>query len=360
MTGLAIETLIMAIDSSSSWTTPFRGRLVQVAFVLFIIKILGTKNNVKEWIWIAALLGIGMISYLTCREELVIRALAFVLASKGINTKRAVQIIFYTILTSTIIIVVLALTGVCGQVYEVRHFGRGMEEIRYNLGFNHANNVHDMLWVISLLYIMLRQKRYCFWEMLAISAANVGLYSLTVSRTGFIVTELIVTGCFIVNLLDYKLVKLSVHIMTLVLLGLSVGMTLWCARYMPYLYPSLKKIDGILTGRLEMVFERAQLINWEIMPMSFNSPDVDNGFAFIGYSYGYIILALLIISIIWLANRLYTNHQTDAEILLLSVIFVIYMETTFIINVSLVCNILLVLLIVYGMNNGTDNNNVIL
>lgn len=354
--GLCIELIVLCTDNCSSWTIPYRGRLVQLAFGLFCIKICTTKYSYLQWISMILLGIIGVISYCTTTEELVIRSIVFVFASKDVDVKNIIKIILIGTIASSIIIVLLALMGVCGQVADIRHYGRGIEEVRYNLGFNHANNVQDTLWMILLLTVMLRKDKFNWVDAIGWSMANIALYGLTVSRTGFIAIELVVVGCLISNYGSRKLYNIIVPISVVACTTVSIFLTILSAKYSIYDSKIEAFLDPILTGRLEMVSERTDLRNWSLLPLGYNSAEVDNGFAFVGYSYGYVILTLLIAVIFILIWKMYKNHEIKAEVLLLSVVLVIFMESSFIFNVSMICNMLLILVIVYWINGDLSLN----
>lgn len=351
---LLIELIVMVTDNCASWTIPYRGRLVQIAFILFVMKICTTTYGVKQYAVIALLGLIGIISYLTCREELVIRAVVFVIAGKDVEVKQVIKVLLLGTIISSVIIAMLSLFGICGQVVDLRHYGRGIEEARYNLGFSHANNVQDTLWMILVYVIIIRGQKFKILDAVVWSVVNLSLYCLTLSRTGVIVCELVVIGCMFANYNSYKYYKTFILLSVLFTTGICVFLTLWSAKLSIHESRLEAFLDPFLTGRLEMVSERTDLRTWRLLPLEYNSAEVDNGFAYIGYSYGYLILLILILVIISLAYKLYKNDEAKAGILLLSVVLVIFMESTFIFNVSMICNVLLILWIVYGVNSGVD------
>ena len=154
--GIMLELLVMVTDNAANFTIPYRGRLTHVAFLLFCIKILFTKYKVKEWLTLISLTFIACISYLTCDDEYVIRVIAFLFAAKGIELDRIFRVILVSVLVSTLVIATLSFFDISGSLMETRHFGRGDVETRYMFGFNHANNVHDILWFMFSLIIMIK------------------------------------------------------------------------------------------------------------------------------------------------------------------------------------------------------------
>jgi len=353
--GLFLEILVMITDNCASWTIPYRGRIVQLAFVLFCIKICTTRYSIKQWLVIIILGILGAVSYLTCGEELVIRAIIFVVAAKDIDVKVCIKFLLYSTLISTIIIMALSMLGICGQVVDIRDYGRGVVEARYQLGFNHANNVQDTLWMLIMLYAIIKGCRFKIYDAVILTIVNIGLYMLTISRTGVIASELVIIGCFIANNVCNNIFAKLVNVFTIVITLFCLYLTLLSAKFNIGTSRIEAFFDRYLTGRLEMVSERADIANWRLIPFGFESTDVDNGFAFIGYSYGYIVLLVLLIAIIWLSYRLSKMNDFGSGVILLSVVLVIFMESSFIFNVSMTCNMLLIMLIVFGINDGINN-----
>ena len=48
--GVMLELLVLVTDNAAYYTIPYRGRILQVAFLLFFFEIVLTSFNLKEWI----------------------------------------------------------------------------------------------------------------------------------------------------------------------------------------------------------------------------------------------------------------------------------------------------------------------
>ncbi len=366
--GLVLELLIMMTDAAS-WTLPYRGRLTQAAFGLFVLKILMTRYNVRQLILggVAGLIGVA--SYLTCREEYVIRAVIFVIAAIGIDIGLTLKIVFYGVLASTIVIIGMSLTGVGGEIKDVRDYGRdGVIETRYCLGFSHANNVHSIIWYLAAVVILRLRDKLKFLYLFIMAAVSIVMYFFTLSRTGLAVSLLVLVLAAAVRMGDYAadrrkrdkgdtgviksasgvpavpgIEDILLIIMTLLTLVVSLFLTVRAAYEFPYLNDTMEKLDRLLTGRIEMVWEHAPLYAWRLFPGGQVAELVDDGFAVIGYSYGYVVLGLLTAAIVYLSVRFLKQRDRYGQIILVSVIMMIFMESTFIFNVSLLCNMLLII-----------------
>ena len=157
--GIMLELLVMVTDNAANFTMPFRGRITHVAFALFLVKILLTKYQIKEWLALFGFGILGAISYLTCDDEYIIRIVAILFACKSVEIVNILKCILIIIVVASLITVILSIVGISGQIYETRDYGRGLVETRYMLGFSHANNLHDIVWfVLSLIVLMFNKK----------------------------------------------------------------------------------------------------------------------------------------------------------------------------------------------------------
>ncbi len=334
--GIILEIIIMMTDHSQI-TLPLRGRVAHLAFVLFGCKILTTKYTKKEWIIIVLFGLLGAVSYVTCGEEYFIRAIVMVTAAKEIELEKIAKTIFLLVLAGTTIIVVLSLTGTMGIVVDVRNYGRGIEEARWCLGFSHANNVHDMFWYLLVFYFFLENKRCTWIHYLVLTVGNIGLYMLTISRTGFLTAQILIVGCMIVRYFP--------RICKTVLPYISVVIGLMGCMYITFLgglhgrfTPLTEKLDNLLTGRLEMVWEFAPVSKWTWFPPSQNLMYVDNGFARLFYLFGIVIGVMYLALLLYMTYHMYRTKNGVGAVILTTTILVTVMESTFIWNTSLLCN----------------------
>lgn len=355
--GVVLELIVMMTDLCASWTLPYRGRVTHVAFILFCIKILMTKYEYNK-VPIMVLLGVlGAASYFTCGDEYVIRAVVFVIASKDVNYDRVLRIVLYGTLIGSAIIILLSLLGICGEIVDVRHYGRGIEEARYCLGFNHANNLHDILWYIISIYILVRRKKIGWIELTVMMAFNLGLYVLTISRTGVITTQLVIVCVFLTRYSTRIRDGLAMQTLAILSLVASIALTIYGSTYNIGEREFVKIVDKMLTGRLEMLTEHANIKQWQMFPASRSAEFVDNGFSTITYCYGTVVGAVFVIIIIYELFCLIRSKESIISIIMLGAILVTFMESTFIINISLLCNMIL-LVIILGFDAENKRNKV--
>lgn len=342
--GFFIELMIMIVGHSVI-EIPFRGRLTHVAFALFCCKILTTRYSKKQWIGMVLAGILGAFCYLMLREEYVIRFVVMAFAAKDIDTDKYFRKWFLVSLAGTVIIAMLAITGVAGLLVDVRHYGRGVEEARWCFGFNHANNVHCMFWYLAALFLFINRKQntlkvYGVWFFL-----NLVLYAFTKSRTGFIATMLLVLGMVAFQYIKSLNGKWWIYITGIFAIGLCVFLTIWGCIYGFVGSKLVEFADRFLTQRLQMGFAFANINQWKLLPTPREyGGAIDNGFAVLFYQYGILFATCILALLVWLIFKMYKQHNGHEFIILITIVLVFFMERGFILNVPLLCNIIIMLL----------------
>ena len=338
---IAIELIVMMTDHCTFLELPLRGRFTHIAFVLFVVKMLTTSYTKKQCGVIGVLGIVGIISYLTSGDEYIIRMVAFVFASKDIDWKRVLKVIFVGTVAGTLIIIGAACTGSAGAIKTVADFGRGGIETRYTLGFNHANNLHDILWYLLAILLMFTHTKWNWKHYILGTMMNVGLFLLTVSRNGMLAVQILLIGCFLIRYVPaLEKIKL-LYILGVVSLFLFLWMT-WLGGSYGGKSELVAFLNGYLNNRLQMVWEYAPVASWQAFPAWRELIKVDNGFASFFFHYGYVVGIIYMLAIIYMIYILYKKQDGVGLCVLVTALFITFIETTFIFNTSLLCNLVIV------------------
>lgn len=340
--GLSIELFLM-VTNHSALEIPYVGRITHVAFLFFACKILLTKYSKKEWMVIAIMGIVGTISYFSMGDEWAIRVMVMVIASKEIPFRQITKYTFFVTLAATVCIIVLSLPGILGQAVDIRDYGRGSVEARWCLGFNHANNVHGTIWYLVSLGLFIYYGKTKLWHYIVLTIANVGLYLLTVSRTGFLLVQLVIIAFLLVRYVKkIKECKWIYLLGLLTIMGLSLFSAV-AAKYGP-VEGFLGSMDHLLSGRVTFAARWAHIDTWTL----FSSPrewlSVDMGIVTLFYIYGYVIGFLYLFVNALLIWKYYLESKMAELILLVTCMLYTFMESSYTINVYLLCNIFFILL----------------
>lgn len=277
--GLTMELLIVVVDKSNL-INPVEGRLFQITFALFFLKLLLTDHTVKEWCVILLLELVAVVSYGVTGANDLIRIVTFVAACKDIPLRQMMKYTFYVTLAGCMVIVLLAVTGVYGEISLTQAYGRedaettlyvGVEaakETRYTLGMGHPNALSCMflMLVIMGVYVYFAQMKWYLYLFLML--LNVGVYKLAGSRTSMLITTAFLAGACVMTYVKFLrknwLSYLCGGLVFLLCIGFSVDAAVCAqrvrdAKWNAFFYEdprdnghivALTKIDRYISGRI--------------------------------------------------------------------------------------------------------------
>ncbi len=203
--GLTIELLIVIVDKSNL-INPFEGRLFQITFLIFLLKLLLTDYSKKEWHLIVGLELLAFFSYWVTGANELIRIVTFVAACKNIPLKQMMRYAFYVTLAGCAVIVLLSVTGIYGDISLTQAYGResaettiyiGVEpakETRYTLGMGHPNALSCMFLMLLVMAVYVYFERMKWYLYLFLMLLNVGVYALSGSKTSMLITTAFLAG----------------------------------------------------------------------------------------------------------------------------------------------------------------------
>ena len=202
--GLTIELLMVIVDKSN-YINPIEGYLFRVTFLLFATKLLLTRYEWREWALIVLLEGVGFISYRVTGANDIIRIVTFVAACRGIPLRQMLKYTFYVTLAGCMAIVALSVSGIYGdisltQAETTLYIGeQEAAETRYTLGMGHPNALSCMFFMLAALGVYVWFERMKWYLYLFLMLLNVGVYKLTGSKTGMLITMVFLCGAFMMT-----------------------------------------------------------------------------------------------------------------------------------------------------------------
>ena len=139
--GITLELLFVLYDKSAFHSLN-TGMWFRVTFLLFATKVMLTKYTIKEWCWMAFLGLIGFISYKCSSRNDMLRLVVMCAAFKDVDYKKVIKYAFYVMTAGCLLILILAFTGIWGEMSMTAAFRMGQVETRYTFGFGHPNQMH--------------------------------------------------------------------------------------------------------------------------------------------------------------------------------------------------------------------------
>lgn len=319
---LFLEIIVVIIDKSNI-INPFEGRIFRVTFCLCAVKLVLTKYNIKEWLLILFFFLIGFISYKVTGRNEVVRFIAFIAASKNINRNTTLKFVLFTTLFGVSVLITLSTLGIFGDTYLAADFGRNIGvEKRYCLGLGHPNALHCMFWALLSLLVYLFLEKLKWWHYAFLGIFDLGLFILTDSRTGFLVSLLVIICGIIYSINPSIKNKKWIYVSGVLLLFACVSFSIDAATYNGYFdaesRPIMAWIDVKMTGR---VFEggiTGSIEKWSLFSDLKVKGYTDMGYIKLFHWYGIIPACLYLISILLLIRYSYKKRNASELILICS------------------------------------------
>lgn len=337
-----IHILVMCVELGE-WSIPYRGRLIQVAFLLCCIKIMLSFYTKIEWLLMVILGLLGMLSYSYSGEKYILYVVVLIFAARFVDMNKVLKAILYSVVIVTVVTALLSIAGIGGTVVDVRDYGRGMIESRYCFGFGHPNNIHGTVWLMVSIAVWVYKDRFDWKHYSVFTVLNILLYAATVSKTGFAVTQCVLIGGILYRYANkYVFGKCWSYICGAVIyigvLAITVASVIVCG-WRGY-GPILGLVDRLTTGRVSLAYKYARISWWHVWTKGgISNPIIDNGFASLGINYGYVVCGLYILFIAYLFLSSFKRKDGILLTLLVTTVFYTYMESSFAVNpVYLLCN----------------------
>lgn len=327
--GLVLELLIVIVDKSA-YINPWEGQLFRITFLLFLGKICLTRYSFREWLWMLFFLIIAGTCYLFSGRDEAVRLVVFCASFKNVDLRKSLQLAFFFTLSGCLLLVLLALTGIFGQMYIVDAGDRG---IRYTFGLGHPNAFFCMFWVLVTLGIYLYWRKMKLWMYGLLLAAGLILFLPTDSRTGVLI--LVFTLAFSLFLTHGRKVRDSkwLYIAGILLFFACVGLSIWIACYEPYegpFYPYDRFFTGRITSMNTLEGGGGILRNWRLFSRPENIKYFDMGYVRLFYWYGIIPGALYVLLYAMLMWQCYKKKNYMGFMMVLSFALYTMLEAHFV------------------------------
>lgn len=335
--GVITEVLLVLLDKSA-YVNPIEGRIFQLTFLLFTIKVILTKYSGKEYVTIGLFLLLGAVSYLATGRNEIIRFVMFLAACKDVDMRKCLKIVFYLTLSGCVLIMVLSLFGIGGAMSLTQDYGRGSVETRYTLGMGHPNALQCMIWALTVLCLYLYGEKLRWYWYPVLLGINVFFFLLTDSKTSLMAAVFVIvfTGmyCFIRNDVFKKILNASGILIVLgsVLLSVIIAANAslvyyydWGIDRSPFAL-FLKRVDSILTGRIRSLTGNVRwegtIQTWSLFSEPANNYFFDLGWVRMFYWYGIIPAVIAVLALV--AMLIYCERRKEYMAFVMIVSFAVY------------------------------------
>ena len=309
--------VIILCTNNTGIEIPYRGRLLQLAALIWGIKILLTKYTKKEWVLIVCVALLSLLPFVTLRETVVVQVVLMILASKDMDRSKLLRCYFFILLFTMVLMAVLSGMGVIDNFALVKDFDRGEVETRYCFGFNHPNVFYSSFFNLVAIGMCAFYEKMKSWHYAVLTVLNCFLMYLSASRTGFIVVQVLIVAMFVIQKWPQIMENKVVYSLGHVAIGLAALLS-----YSIFLldWDIVVKLDGILTGRVGIAQTWGHISNWELLPVARDVEGLvlDMGFVNLMFYWGIILGAVYLFVIFWNYRSFRIKKDYSALVILLT------------------------------------------
>ena len=349
---LTIELGIMLLEKSdidrttlSFGSLSFDTCLFYVTFAVSFLAVLIMKHDKKEWLILAGIFAFAFICWRITRRNDLLRYTVFLMATKNIDVKKTMKYIFYVIAAGFCLIVILAATGVLGDVaLPLQNYGRDVDEIRYVFGFGHPNTFYGCVYSLVLLWIWIYGEKSSLIKWMIVFGINVWACVLAKSRTAMLISILTFAVGFLAKVLRNFREKKCVYVTAAVFTPfLCIAFSVWSAIFCymekyeqsPKLYDVIFWLNDKLNDRISNLYydsnsHAGYIKTWKLFSDRASDRDFDMGWVKLFYECGIvpgIAIAAIVALLIYLC---YKKKDIWTLIIILSLSIYTVVEATFV------------------------------
>lgn len=323
--------------------------LIFLIFGIFILFFKIASDNFKrnELLYFTIILGIGLGTFIVGSKTTLLLSCMCIAGMKNIDIDKVFNGMYKIRLVTLISIIILALIGVLenNQIYMWRNGGY---DIRYTLGFGHPNTLHLTFFILASLYIYCRYENLKLIDYLIVILANCFIFSYSNTRTGFIVTMLLVIIAFLskIKILKKVIQKLPIFIF--------IGMIIvtFVTSYLYGKVPIMNTLNELLNGRV--AYSSYYLNTYKLTLFGSNTTIdtnaiFDNGYLYIYTQFG--LLGFLLISswIIKICKKIIKDQNSKRAVLMICYLIYVFTE-------SFMPNIFMNIILLFVADNFFEKN----
>ena len=316
-----------------------------VAIFFAIFKLFLSKWEKQELIVTGVLLILGLAIFGKTRDAAVLLTIMAICASKDIDLRQLFKYSFWLKLLMFVTRTSLAIANVIDRQILIRYDSGDVHTIRYALGYGQPNATHYTLFMICVL-LFLAYRNLKTWIFALFELYNIFIFSYTNSRTGFLMTSLLILCVW------------AIKSRTVYRLFCSFGKPL-CYSYVmlailsfatPYFINKiLSRYAGFGTALSRLITGTAVILKNTISLFGSGNVKTDFGFVFIGFQYGLIVLLIYIIANTILMKVFFKNEYY-VEFFIMLIYAVYTMVESYSASILMNASLILLSLLLYAHN----------
>ncbi len=344
---LLLELMEVIVDKSN-YTEPFISQVFRLTFVLFFCRVLTTKYDRRELLWLLGALLLGVVSWRFSGRNELLRFTVFVAACRDINKRTILKVMFWVTTLGCAVLALLSVTGVYGTLKLTDDFGHGMET-RWCFGLGHPNACHCMAAMLCILALYLWQDRFRWFHYLWFALFNAVLYGRTKSNTGFAILSFALLLSALLHYSRSFRESAFPYVCAEAAFALALAFSVSAAVF-GLSDPLLARLDGPLTGRIsalyDTIFHEGTLYTWTLFGARRNQYYFDMGWVRVVYWYG-VIPAIILFALIFAFLRQIRRNRDSAAVMMMTCFIIYTVVEAHLVSVFLARNYALVVFAAY-------------
>lgn len=177
-----------------------------IAMWLLFAKVLMTRYTKKEFIILTPITLLALYNYHIAGNIFGVYTILIIAASKNINYSTLFKTLFYSTLSTVILIGILSFFKIGSPICLTEDFGRQIIETRYCFGLYHPNIWHQAIGRCIIFGCIGYYKQLNLIHLLILFIYNYFIYKLSVSRTGLIAISIV-----LILMIFYKYLSRFMH-----------------------------------------------------------------------------------------------------------------------------------------------------
>jgi hypothetical protein len=343
---LVLWTIITQLNSSTITTiisfekSSITSVLVKVVQILLITKILFfTRYTIREIIkLIIGIVFAVIITYYSETKDILFLFL-FIVAIKNLRLRNVAQVIFYSLMTTTIIIIGLSLTGAIVNVIFTRNIRVG-----FGMGFNHPNVFGHIMLSICILQVYLRYNKLRIHDYIFLLTMLFVTWEATKSRSTISMMILLIFLLILKKVINtYYMYEILKRISKIVIIASPI-ITIILGIIYSNSNLLLVKINNLLSDRIlwENIYYKMYGIKMfgtnmvnnssaEIYTSNYNVQVLDNAYMNYIIHYGVVFLITFVLMYYFLVDH--TNKKYTSLILSIFIVFLSGISDNYILSI---------------------------
>lgn len=287
------------------------------AFFIFLFKIVKTKYTAREIVICSILMLIGILTIRPSQDMRVFWFALVITATKNVNLEKVIKTTYGLTICCCTFFLICFLLNISPD--EVIYLESG--KVRHGFGLGHPNTLQAYVLYIVTMTIYVNYVRLKRWILVILFLLSIFVYSFTNSRTGIIVTIVILATTWLIRFCSLnKLIRSGIKI------GSFLYMTVFSLLpiiYFRYLNPVFSLLNSLLTNRISQAgyFYSAygiKLFGFRPIELTYKKRYIylDMGYEAMYISQGLIYFIIIVGSILLLLHR-YAKEKNDKRMLIL-------------------------------------------